>query len=100
MFLGVSWLRIQTLRDLQESQSALLHFLIFSFKHYVNVELIIYSIFVAFESMLLEAVIESIVSIYEGTNKERRLFSGERDELSMMISENDPYLEHAECYCN
>ena len=44
----------------------------FTFKHYFNVEIIIHCICVAVESMSVEAVIELIISIVEGTNRTRR----------------------------
>ena len=62
-----------------------------TFEH-VNAKMIIPRKCAAAASMLVEAVIESIVSIYEGTNKE---YLEEREELKMMISLTGPKLEHA-----
>ena len=68
-------------------------FLIIAFNHHVNVEMIIRKICVAAASISVEAVIESIVSTYEGTIK-RRQYSEKRVELKMMIPENGSKLEH------
>ena len=50
---------------------------------------------VAAASISVEVVNESIASIYEGKDGKRRLFSEDKAELNMMISENGPKLKHA-----
>ena len=57
--------------------------------------MIIQGICVAAAIVSVEAVIESIVTVYEGTNKKRGLFSKKRVELNKMISENGPKLARA-----
>ena len=56
--------------------------------------MIIERICVADASISVEAVIESIVSIYKGPNKKGDCFLEERIKLNMLISESGPKLEH------
>lgn len=52
----------------------------------LNVKLIVHIICIVAVSMLVESIIESTVSFYEGRNEEGRLLTEERAELERMIT--------------
>ena len=69
-------------------------FPIISFKYYVNVEIIIHSICVAAECMSVEAVIQSIVSIDEGTNIKKETVFRRKGRTQDNDLRKCPNLEH------